>query len=42
MNEHHGILLCSGGMDSTTLAYWLDQQGITFLACLLAIWTTLR
>jgi 7-cyano-7-deazaguanine synthase len=30
MNED-GILLASGGLDSTTLAYWLDQKGIQFI-----------
>lgn len=32
---NRGVLLASGGMDSTTLAYWLRQQGIEF--CLLFI-----
>lgn len=26
----HSILLCSGGLDSTTLAYWLLEQGVDF------------
>lgn len=26
-----GILLASGGLDSTTLAYWLLNQGIQFV-----------
>lgn len=29
--SYAGILLCSGGLDSTTLAYWLAQQEIPFL-----------
>ncbi|MCE6992931.1 7-cyano-7-deazaguanine synthase [Dyadobacter sp. CY323] len=30
MNSKDGILLASGGLDSTTLAYWLDSQGISY------------
>lgn len=26
-----GILLCSGGLDSTTMAFWLKDQGIRFV-----------
>lgn len=26
-----GILLASGGLDSTTLAYWLDNEGIEYI-----------
>jgi len=25
------LLLCSGGLDSTTLAFWLREQGVSFL-----------
>ncbi|MBK0378563.1 7-cyano-7-deazaguanine synthase [Mucilaginibacter segetis] len=31
MNSKGGVLLASGGLDSTTMAYWLDQQGISFI-----------
>lgn len=26
-----GVLLCSGGLDSTTMAFWLKNQGIRFV-----------
>jgi 7-cyano-7-deazaguanine synthase len=28
--SEYGVLLASGGLDSTTLAYWLDKRGISF------------
>lgn len=31
MNSKNGILLASGGLDSTTLAYWLLDQNIDFV-----------
>lgn len=31
MNNKNGILLASGGLDSTTMAYWLLSQGIDFV-----------
>jgi 7-cyano-7-deazaguanine synthase len=33
MNSHFSkaVLLCSGGLDSTTLAYWLQAQNISFV-----------
>lgn len=31
MNNKDGILLASGGLDSTTLAYWLLDKGIDFI-----------
>ena len=31
MNSQTGVLLASGGMDSTTMAYWLLSQGIDFV-----------
>jgi len=31
MNEKDGILLASGGLDSTTMAYWLISQGVDFI-----------
>lgn len=31
MNNKNGILLASGGLDSTTLAYWLLDQNIDFV-----------
>jgi 7-cyano-7-deazaguanine synthase len=27
----HAVLLCSGGLDSTTLAFWLEEQRIHFI-----------
>jgi 7-cyano-7-deazaguanine synthase len=29
--DKQAVLLCSGGLDSTTLAYWLEQNLITFV-----------
>jgi len=31
MGPHDGILLASGGLDSTTMAYWLKDQNINFV-----------
>ncbi|MDP1622741.1 MAG: 7-cyano-7-deazaguanine synthase [Bacteroidales bacterium] len=31
MNDKSGVLLASGGLDSTTLAYWLIKEGIDFV-----------
>lgn len=31
MNNRDGVLLASGGLDSTTMAYWLLDQGINFV-----------
>jgi 7-cyano-7-deazaguanine synthase len=31
MSKLNGVLLASGGMDSTTMAYWLLSQGIDFI-----------
>jgi 7-cyano-7-deazaguanine synthase len=31
MKEKDGILLASGGLDSTTMAYWLQSQGVDFV-----------
>jgi len=31
MNDARTVLLASGGLDSTTLAYWLVDQGICFI-----------
>lgn len=31
MKNRNGILLASGGLDSTTMAYWLISQGIDFV-----------
>lgn len=31
MEENNSVLLASGGMDSTTLAYWLESQNINFI-----------
>jgi 7-cyano-7-deazaguanine synthase len=31
MNKKDGILLASGGLDSTTMAYWLHSQGVDFV-----------
>jgi 7-cyano-7-deazaguanine synthase len=30
MSHKDGVLLASGGLDSTTMAFWLQKQGITF------------
>lgn len=30
-NHKDALLLCSGGLDSTTLAFWLEQEGISFI-----------
>lgn len=30
-SEHAAVLLSSGGLDSTTLAYWLKAKGVQFL-----------
>lgn len=46
----HGILLASGGLDSTTLAYWLDKFGTSYKPlfldygqhCVEKEWTTLN
>jgi 7-cyano-7-deazaguanine synthase len=29
-NNRDAVLLCSGGLDSTTLAFWLVREGISF------------
>ena len=29
--DKEAILLCSGGLDSTTLAFWLEREGVTFI-----------
>jgi len=29
--EFESVLLCSGGLDSTTLAYWLRERGVSFV-----------
>lgn len=29
--EKEAVLLCSGGLDSTTLAFWLLREGVTFV-----------
>lgn len=31
MNKKNGVLLASGGLDSTTMAYWLISQNIEFV-----------
>lgn len=31
MSDKNGVLLASGGLDSTTMAYWLIDQGIDFI-----------
>lgn len=31
MNNNNGVLLASGGLDSTTMAYWLQKQKIEFV-----------
>lgn len=44
------LLLCSGGLDSTTLAYWLKEKGVTFTPvffdygqhCVEKEWSTLK
>jgi 7-cyano-7-deazaguanine synthase len=44
------LLLCSGGLDSTTVAYWLRERGVTIAPiffdygqhCVEKEWTTLR
>jgi 7-cyano-7-deazaguanine synthase len=30
-SDRRALLLCSGGLDSTTLAFWLEREGITFI-----------
>ncbi|MEK6455820.1 7-cyano-7-deazaguanine synthase [Caldifermentibacillus hisashii] len=31
MSQYHGLLMASGGMDSTVMAYWLKSQGKNIL-----------
>jgi 7-cyano-7-deazaguanine synthase len=31
MKKFDGVLLASGGLDSTTLAFWLEKQGLSFI-----------
>jgi len=30
-NDKAAVLLCSGGLDSTTLAFWLEEQNVSFV-----------